>query len=40
MLLNMSREEKAFILAAIQEKADAEKEEQKKMKSHSPRKRH
>jgi hypothetical protein len=37
MLLNMSREEKAFILAAIQEKVDAEKEEQKKMNARKPR---
>lgn len=40
MLLNMSREEKAFILAAIQEKADAEKAEQKRMNTRKPRKRH
>jgi hypothetical protein len=40
MLLNMSREEKAFIFAAIQEKVDAEKAEQKKMNAHRPRKRH
>jgi hypothetical protein len=35
----MSREEKAFIIAAIQDKADREKEEQKKMKVSKPRKR-
>jgi hypothetical protein len=40
MLLNMSREEKAFILASIQEKADAEKEERKKINARTPRKRH
>jgi hypothetical protein len=40
MLLNMSREEKAFILAAIQIKADHEKEERKKMNTKKPHKRH
>jgi hypothetical protein len=39
MLLNMSREEKAFILAAIQIKADHEKEERKKINAKKPRKR-
>jgi hypothetical protein len=35
----MSREEKAFITACIQIKADAEKEQEKKMKAKKPRKR-
>jgi hypothetical protein len=35
----MTRQEKAFIIAAIQEKAEREKEEQKKMKVSKPRKR-
>lgn len=35
----MSREEKAFITACIQIKADAEKKEQAKMKARKPRKR-
>ena len=39
MLLDMKREEKAFILAAIQIKADNDKKEQQKMKSKRPRKR-
>jgi len=39
MLLSMSREEKAFIMACIQIRADAEKEQEKKMKSKTPRKR-
>ena len=39
MLLNMTREEKAFIFACIQTKAEAEKEQEKKMKTHKPRKR-
>ena len=39
MLLDMSREEKALILAAIQIKADNDKKEQQKMKSKRPRKR-
>ena len=33
MLLDMKREEKAFILAAIQIKAENEKAEQKKLKT-------
>jgi hypothetical protein len=36
----MSREEKAFILAAIQMKADHEEKERNKMKIKKPRKRH
>ena len=40
MLLDMSREEKAFMLAAIEIKAEAEKEEEKKLKVNKPRKRH
>jgi len=36
----MSREEKAFMLAAIQIKADQQKEEEKKLKAKTPRKRH
>jgi len=39
MLLTLSREEKAFITACIQIKADAEKEQEKKMKAKRPRKR-
>jgi hypothetical protein len=39
MLLTLSREEKAFIAAAIQIKADAEKEQEKKMKAKRPHKR-
>jgi hypothetical protein len=39
MLLNMTREEKAFIIASIQIKSDAEKEQEKKMKAKKPRKR-
>jgi len=39
MLLNMTREEKAFIFAAIQIKAEHEKAEEKKMKAKKPRKR-
>lgn len=39
MLLSMTREEKAFVTAAIQIKADKEKEEQKKLKARTPRKR-
>jgi hypothetical protein len=39
MLLKLSREEKAFIAASIQIKADAEKEADKKMKAKRPRKR-
>lgn len=39
MLLNMTREEKAFILAAIQIKADNDKKEQQKLKAKRPRKR-
>lgn len=39
MLLNMTREEKAFILAAIQIKAERDEEENKKMKAKKPRKR-
>jgi hypothetical protein len=39
MLLNMSRREKAFILAAIEIKTDNEKKEQAKMKARKPRKR-
>jgi hypothetical protein len=39
MLLNMSREEKAFILAAIQLKAEHEEKERKKMNVKKPRKR-
>jgi len=39
MLLTLSREEKAFISACIQIKADAEKEQEKKMKAKRPRKR-
>jgi hypothetical protein len=35
----MSREEKAFITAAIQIKADKEKEAEKKAKANRPRKR-
>ena len=38
MLLDMTREEKAFILAAIQIKADNDKKEQQKMKSKRPHK--
>ena len=38
MLLNMSREEKAFILAAIQIKADNEKAQEKKLRVKKPRK--
>jgi hypothetical protein len=34
----MTREEKAFILASVQLKADAEKEQEKKMKAKRPRK--
>jgi hypothetical protein len=39
MLLTLSREEKAFITAAIQIKAEAEKEAEKKMSAKRPRKR-
>ena len=39
VLLTLSREEKAFILACIQLKADAEKAQEKKMKVKKPRKR-
>lgn len=39
MLLGMTREEKAFITACIQLKADNEKEQEKKMKAKRPRKR-
>ena len=35
----MTRQEKAFIIAAIQEKAEREQSEQKKMKASKPRKR-
>jgi hypothetical protein len=35
----MTREEMAFITAAIQIKSDAEKEQEKKMKAKRPRKR-
>lgn len=35
----MSREEKAFILAAIQIRSDAEKEQEKKVNARKPRKR-
>ena len=38
MLLHMTREEKAFITAAIQIKSEAEKEEQRKMNAKRPRK--
>lgn len=40
MLLDMSREEKAFMLGAIEIKAEAEKEQERKMKANKPRKRH
>jgi hypothetical protein len=36
MLLNMTREEKAFISACIQLRSEAEKEEQRKMKAKKP----
>jgi hypothetical protein len=39
MLLDLTREEKAFITASIQIKADAEKEQEKKMNAKKPRKR-
>ena len=39
MLLSMTREEKAFIMASIQIKADAEKKQEQKMKAKRPRKR-
>jgi hypothetical protein len=39
VLLTLSREEKAFIAASIQIKADAEKEQEKKMKAKKPRRR-
>ena len=39
MLLDMTREEKAFMLAAIEIKADNDKKEQQKLKSKRPRKR-
>lgn len=39
ILLSMSREEKAFVMAAIQIRGEAEKEQQKKMKAKKPRKR-
>ena len=39
MLLNMTREEKAFILAAIQIKAERDEAENKKLKAKSPRRR-
>jgi len=39
MILNLTREEKAFIAACIQIKAEAEEKENKKMKSKKPRKR-
>ena len=39
MLLSLSKEEKAFIAASIQIKADAEKEAEKKMKAKKPKKR-
>lgn len=39
ILLSMTREEKAFILASIQVRSDAEKEQEKKMKAKKPRKR-
>lgn len=39
MLLNLTREEKAFIAACIQIRTDAEKEQDKKMKAKRPRKR-
>jgi hypothetical protein len=39
MLLELTREEKAFITACIQIKADAEKEQESKMKSKASRKR-
>ena len=38
VLLTMSREEKAFILAAVQIKADEEKKQEKKMNTKRPRK--
>lgn len=38
MLLSMTREEKAFITAAIQIKANHEKEQEKKLKASRPRK--
>lgn len=38
-LLHMTREEKAFILAAIQIKAENDEKERKKMKAKTPRKR-
>jgi hypothetical protein len=38
-LLKLSREEKAFVMACIQLKAEAEKKEQAKMKAKRPRKR-
>jgi hypothetical protein len=39
MILTLTREEKAFIAAAIQIKADAEKEAEKKASAKRPRKR-
>ena len=39
MLLDMTREEKAFIIASIQHKMEQDKKEQAKMKAKRPRKR-
>ena len=39
MLLSLTREEKAFITACIQIKAEKEAEQEKKMKAKKPRKR-
>jgi hypothetical protein len=39
VLFTLTKEEKAFIWAAIQIKSDAEKEESKKIKGKKPRKR-
>lgn len=39
MLLNMTREEKAFILASIQIKAEKDEEANKKLKAQKPRRR-
>lgn len=39
MLLDMTREEYAFVTACIQIKSDADKEEQKKIQSKRPHKR-
>ena len=39
ILLNMTREEKAFILASIQIKAERDEADNKKMKAKKPRKR-